>query len=501
MQPKLTLLISVFFSFFILTGCGSSSPVSTGVYKDAGVVSGLQYQTATQSGVTDAQGRFKYLDGEKVTFSVSNVTLGQATGAAVLTTFDLVGITPPTSSLGIPYNNPKSKKFQEALNISIFLQTLDEDGNTSNGIHIPALLHSVVATKPMNFKLVYGTPAYGYLVPFAESPQLKMFLGKCRTAGVWGGTKAIKKIGPAAAALYSALGLTPKVDLIHVNSNSDGSSVRYEYDRFGQITGRYQYNTEGVMTSQRSFGYDSNGNWTDSVDTDPSTSLTYSSKSIFDDNGNWVSLLITTPTLTYRSVYTYDINGNLVQQVNYTGDEVTGKYLFTYSTHGTLSTEKRYDAANQLYETTEYTYTSDLLIESYIYTNNITGDTYSYSNEYDADNNIIKNKVTSSTNETITLYTYDSFGNPVDYLFYTNGALTSKSTSSWGTDGLYLGYKNYDGNLQLQESETITYDGNGNILQRVGRSGSDAVSYTHTNSYVQQSGWSALLVNYFRTPT
>jgi len=32
-------------------------------------VKGLSYETATQSGVTDVDGTFKYLAGEKVTFS------------------------------------------------------------------------------------------------------------------------------------------------------------------------------------------------------------------------------------------------------------------------------------------------------------------------------------------------------------------------------------------------------------------------------------------------
>ena len=116
-------------------GGGSSSTVSVGTFTDAGLVSGLQYQTATQSGVTDANGKFNYLPSETVTFKIGNIVLGQAIAGPELNTFSLVGIAPPLTSLGVMNKTPNGKLFQKAINISVFLQTLDADAcPSSNGL-------------------------------------------------------------------------------------------------------------------------------------------------------------------------------------------------------------------------------------------------------------------------------------------------------------------------------------------------------------------------------
>jgi hypothetical protein len=57
--------------------------VKTGVFIDA-PVKGLTYKTATQSGVTNDKGEFKYITGEIVTFSLDGVELGSGTAQAKL---------------------------------------------------------------------------------------------------------------------------------------------------------------------------------------------------------------------------------------------------------------------------------------------------------------------------------------------------------------------------------------------------------------------------------
>lgn len=47
----------------------SSSATSVGVFLDS-PVAGINYRTESQSGQTDAQGRFNFVQGETVTFSV-----------------------------------------------------------------------------------------------------------------------------------------------------------------------------------------------------------------------------------------------------------------------------------------------------------------------------------------------------------------------------------------------------------------------------------------------
>lgn len=113
----------------LFAGCGSdsdSTSVQTGyIYDD--VVGGLEYFTATQHGFTAADGSFKYLKGEKVTFKIGNLTLGQATVANdTLTLFDLVSS--PLNSDGSPSD--------EVVNMARLLQSLDEDSDPNNGITI-----------------------------------------------------------------------------------------------------------------------------------------------------------------------------------------------------------------------------------------------------------------------------------------------------------------------------------------------------------------------------
>ena len=102
---------------------GTHPGVHTGMFLDS-AVDGLYYETPTQSGVTDMNGTFTYMDGEMVRFHVGDVLLGEAPAEAIMTPVDLVpGATDETHPV--------------VTNICRFLQTLDEDGDPANGIYIP----------------------------------------------------------------------------------------------------------------------------------------------------------------------------------------------------------------------------------------------------------------------------------------------------------------------------------------------------------------------------
>lgn len=118
----------------------SSTPgVLTGVFID-GPVAGITYKTPTVGGMTDATGTFKYKEGEEVTFSIGRVVLGSAVGKPVLTPLDIV-------------DGAKDTSDQRVVNISVFLQTLDQDGNPENGITISRKTASFVDQygKEINF--------------------------------------------------------------------------------------------------------------------------------------------------------------------------------------------------------------------------------------------------------------------------------------------------------------------------------------------------------------
>jgi len=110
----------------------------TGVLLDS-PVEGVAFQTVTQSGITNVDGEFLYLDGEMVTFSVGGVELGTVPGAPVVTSVELTGSADPTA--------------QATINQLVFLQSIDEDGNPLNGITISAASQVAAVGQSLDFTL------------------------------------------------------------------------------------------------------------------------------------------------------------------------------------------------------------------------------------------------------------------------------------------------------------------------------------------------------------
>jgi hypothetical protein len=137
---------------FLLAGCGggggaggtvatSDAPVKLkGVFLDS-AVAGINYRTASGSGQTNAAGEFSYVSGETVTFSIGSVDLPPALASATITPLNLANTTDS--------NN------QVVGNILVLLQSIDADGDPSNGIQILPAAH-VAATSPIDFNV---TPA------------------------------------------------------------------------------------------------------------------------------------------------------------------------------------------------------------------------------------------------------------------------------------------------------------------------------------------------------
>src|SRR6187402_2289660 len=112
-----------------LAGCGGddnpegSAPVVG--YLAVGGVSGVHYQTATQSGNTDITGAFRYVPGETVSFSVGGIELGSVPGASQVTPFTLAGAAPATTEPALRRELDRAARgptpFLRAVNITRFL--------------------------------------------------------------------------------------------------------------------------------------------------------------------------------------------------------------------------------------------------------------------------------------------------------------------------------------------------------------------------------------------
>ena len=132
-MKKVSLVISnvaVVVVLFI-SGCGNNSnsgnkqstntALNKGIFTDS-PVKNLFYQTSSGiKGYTDQNGTFNYKTGDYVTFKLNNLTLGEAKASSV--------VTPNSFFMRSDYN---------LLDIAFVLQSLDTDGNISNGIQLPS---------------------------------------------------------------------------------------------------------------------------------------------------------------------------------------------------------------------------------------------------------------------------------------------------------------------------------------------------------------------------
>jgi hypothetical protein len=142
----------------------SNANVLTGIFLDS-PVEGLNYQTATMNGITDDAGTFMYHDGETIAFYIGDVMLGAALAKHLMTPIDLV----PEA---VDETHPT------VTNICRLLQSLDWDGDLTNGIMITDAMHTEIS---------------GRMVDFSKSPDeffdydVEAFFNTMHILGVLGG--------------------------------------------------------------------------------------------------------------------------------------------------------------------------------------------------------------------------------------------------------------------------------------------------------------------------
>jgi len=137
------------------TGAATGPTVLTGTLVNS-AVQGVTYQTATQSGVTNALGEFNYLAGEMITFSIGGIVIGVVEGASLITPVELTGSIDPTDDL--------------ATNVLVLLQSLDSDADHSNGITISAATRTAAVAQTLVFTEPDFTAQITAVVTAIEDP-------------------------------------------------------------------------------------------------------------------------------------------------------------------------------------------------------------------------------------------------------------------------------------------------------------------------------------------
>ncbi len=112
-------LSSIAIASLFLVGCGegtsnTSSNISTGYYVDSAIAS-VDYVCGTQSGTTDIDGKFTFEENKNCTFKVGNIILREVSASTLKDNITIL---------------------EDNLDTARFLQTLDRDGNATNGIEV-----------------------------------------------------------------------------------------------------------------------------------------------------------------------------------------------------------------------------------------------------------------------------------------------------------------------------------------------------------------------------
>ncbi len=123
---------------------GNPPPPETGRLVNS-PVDGVDYETPSRSGITNGQGEFQYLPSESVTFSIGGIQLGSAPGAPIITPVELTGS-----------SDDDGPTDQAATNLLVFLQSIDVDGDHSNGISVSDDTRAAAAGLSLDF----SSPAF-----------------------------------------------------------------------------------------------------------------------------------------------------------------------------------------------------------------------------------------------------------------------------------------------------------------------------------------------------
>ncbi len=169
-QKKYALLSLSVATIVSLTGCGggsgdSSNPQSsatgTGYYVDS-AVAGVSYTCGSQTGVTDENGKFVFEKGKNCTFSVAGIPLRSV----------------PADDLA-----DNAKIVETDVKVAKFLQSIDTDGNLTNGIQITDKVIDVLtkALKDNNITSVQDVDTQLTTVVEEVKQQVPDFKGEVKT--------------------------------------------------------------------------------------------------------------------------------------------------------------------------------------------------------------------------------------------------------------------------------------------------------------------------------
>lgn len=181
-----------------------------GYYYDS-LVSGISYESSgvagVQTGVTGEDtdggpGSFRYVEGDTVSFSLGDTVLGQGQAGERLTPFDLAGF--DEAAVGgceVDGTLPDSNAFRAVANLAVLLQSLDTDGDATNGIDISSDVAALFDGVEIDVSQAWEA--------FQADTDLQAVLEAAKTGDLLPETRVLRDRIEALRALYQGTGLCP----------------------------------------------------------------------------------------------------------------------------------------------------------------------------------------------------------------------------------------------------------------------------------------------------
>jgi hypothetical protein len=207
------LLVGALTASMTLVGCeeecveGVCVPVD-GYYYDS-LVTGVAYTAVNEEGVgrmgvtggDGDPGRFRYLNDERVTFSIGDTVLGEAPAGPRLTPFDLAGVTEAAVG-GCQVDGPLPEDdFRIVHNLAVLLQTMDTDGDHTTGIDISPGVAALFEGVSIDFDQAWAA--------FQNDTDLLGVLEAANTQTLFPDARELRSREEALGALYEGIGLCP----------------------------------------------------------------------------------------------------------------------------------------------------------------------------------------------------------------------------------------------------------------------------------------------------
>lgn len=222
-----------------------SPTVLTGTFIDS-AVGNIGYRTATRSGTTNSAGEFQYLEGETVVFFIGDLELPPVEAKVIVTPLEIARTDDTNNHI--------------VINLARLLQSLDEDGDPSNGITITA--DAALVAVPINF----DQP----VVDFATRPELNNMLSSVGKTLITA-EAAIDHLNDSLEALNRSIIGAWRADqddrLAVLTFMADGSYVHAEIgdpDEGGQSgmeRGTYTWDARNALLTPACPSVDTNGRW------------------------------------------------------------------------------------------------------------------------------------------------------------------------------------------------------------------------------------------------